>query len=294
MHILITDSGVGGLSVCAYAERFLRNHSIGQSVKLTYVNASPENDFGYNSMASRGEKLDYFDRFLRIISDRYDPDSIYIACNTLSVLFPDTEFSRIVGIPVKGIVEAGVHHLVRELDRFPRSTVAIFGTPTTIEENTYPYLLGRNGVDESRIVSQSCPSLADTISEDFPGLNAREKINKFVDLAIEKTKAKETEILAYLACTHYGYRRDYFSGSFRKRGLKSRILNPNECVIEDLFSKYTLDLSNSEYKPDVNVEFISRYQIPETALETIGFFLDGVSPETVRAFKNFTHDPRLF
>ena len=52
MHILITDSGVGGLSVCAYAERFVRMHGFKESVRLTFANAAPENDYGYNSMPS--------------------------------------------------------------------------------------------------------------------------------------------------------------------------------------------------------------------------------------------------
>ena len=85
MHIIITDSGVGGLSVFAYVERFLRTHGSENPVKLTYVNASPENDFGYNSMGSRKEKLENFDRFLQIVTDTYSPDSIYVACNTLAV-----------------------------------------------------------------------------------------------------------------------------------------------------------------------------------------------------------------
>ena len=74
MHILITDSGVGGLSVCAYAERFFRTHGFDEPIRLTYVNASPENDFGYNSMGSTQEKLEHFDRFLHIVTDRYAPD----------------------------------------------------------------------------------------------------------------------------------------------------------------------------------------------------------------------------
>ena len=76
MHLLITDSGVGGLSVCAYAERFLRIHGIQEYEKLTYINASFENNFGYNSMGSREEKIFSFDRFLSIVSDIYVPDSI--------------------------------------------------------------------------------------------------------------------------------------------------------------------------------------------------------------------------
>ena len=294
MHILITDSGVGGLSVCAYAERYLRKHCIGESVKLTYVNASPENDFGYNSMDSRSEKIDYFNRFLNIISDKYNPDSINIACNTLSVLFSDTEFSNNAGIPVQGIVETGVKRLVRVLSRFPQSVVAIFGTPTTIEEKTYSHLLGKNGIGGTRVISQACHSLADTISEDRQGLNAKKKIEKYVDAAIGKTRENTTKYLAYLACTHYGYRRDYFSDAFEERGIDYQVLNPNEFVIDDLFGKYEPKLSNTEGNYDVNVEFITRYRIPETALETISFFLDDISPKTVEAFNNYIHAPDLF
>ena len=38
MHILITDSGVGGLSVCAYAERFVRTQGFKEPVRLTFAN----------------------------------------------------------------------------------------------------------------------------------------------------------------------------------------------------------------------------------------------------------------
>jgi glutamate racemase len=283
MRILITDSGVGGLSVCAYAERFLRTHDIGEATELTYVNASPENDFGYNSMGTRREKLENFNRFLDMISDTYTPDSIYIACNTLSVLFSDTQFSKTRRVPVKGIVETGVNRLLRDLGRSPRSAVAIFGTVTTIEENTYSNLLQRRGIDGTRIISQACPSLADTISEDLRGSSAKKKIEKYVGAAIEKSKEETTDYLTYLACTHYGYRREYFSTAFEERGINVQILNPNEFVMDDLFGRYEKKLDDTIRKDDVSVEFITRYKIPETALETIAFFLEDVSPKTVQA-----------
>jgi len=294
MHILITDSGVGGLSVCAYVERFLRKQGIKGLVKLTYVNASPENDFGYNSMGSRREKLDNFSRFLNIISETYSPDLIYIACNTLSVLFSDTEFSKNGCIPVQGIVETGVNRLLRDLSRNPRSVVAIFGTDTTIEEETYSRLLQQKGIDATRIISQACPSLADTISEDRQGLSVKKKVKKYVDEAIGKTEVQATHHLTYLACTHYGYRKLYFSKAFEERGVKTKILNPNEFVVDELFEKYGDNFTDTEGRNDVEVEFITRYRIPVSALETIAFFLDGVSPKTVQAFTNFTHAPDLF
>jgi glutamate racemase len=294
MHLLITDSGVGGLSVCAFAERFVRTHDLGEPVKLTYVNASRENDFGYNSMKSRGEKLENFDRFLRIISDSYSPDTIYIACNTLSVLYPDTVFSETARVPVQGIVETGVNRLLGDLGRTPRSSVAIFGTPTTVEEMAYPNLLMQHGIEKTRIVSQACPSLADTISEDRQGLSAKKKIEKYVDAAIGKTKEKMTEHLTYLACTHYGYRKEFFSTAFEERGINTKTLNPNEFVIDDIFEKHKKTFTDIERESEVEVEFITRYKIPETAIETIAFFLEDISPKTVRAFTTYTHAPDLF
>ena len=294
MHILITDSGVGGLSVCAYAEQFLRANSIEKPIRLTYVNASPENDFGYNSMASRKEKLENFDRFLHIVSDRYSPDLIYVACNTLSVLLADTKFSKNGRIPVRGIVETGVNRLLRDLRQFPQSIVAIFGTVTTIEEQTYPDLLKQNGIHEARIIDQACPSLADTISEDRHGLDAQEKIKKFVREAIDRSEPSPTHHLTYLACTHYGYRKELFATAFDEHGIHTRILNPNEFVIDDLFGSSERNLTDPKQESLVDMEFVTRYRIPETALKTISFFLENVSPKTVHAFTNYTYSPDLF
>src|ERR1043166_4527372 len=105
MHSLITDSGVGGLSVVAYAERFVRTRGFPEPVRLTFANAAPENDYGYNAMPSREAKIETFDRFLRNVTERFAPDVIYVACNTLSVLLPDTPSVAHAAIPVKGIIE---------------------------------------------------------------------------------------------------------------------------------------------------------------------------------------------
>ncbi len=294
MHLLITDSGVGGLSVCAFAEEFLRTHDIGEPVRLTYVNASPENDFGYNSMASRSEKLENFDRFLHIVAEKYSPDLIYVACNTLSVLMADTVFAKNTVLPIRGIVESGVSRLVRDLSHDPDSVVAVFGTPTTIDEQTYSERLMQSGVDASRIVAQACPSLADTISEDLSGVEARAKIEKYVGEAVGKTSHPPTRHLTYLACTHYGYRKDFFAAAFAEHGIRTQIVNPNEIVVEDLFvSSSRFEIISGRESP-VEVEFVARYRIPETALETIGFFLGAIAPKTIRAFTNSTYLPDLF
>ena len=294
MHMIITDSGVGGLSVCAAIERFLRTQAIEDPVRLTYVNAAPENDFGYNAMGSRGEKLAYFDRFLQIIAGRYSPDLIYIACNTLSVLYADTRFSKTGSVRVRGIVETGATRLLHALQESPEAAAVIFGTATTIEEGTYSRFLQNHGVQAGRIIPQACPSLADTISEDREGAKARQAIEKYVAAAIGTTAQKASSYLVYLACTHYGYRKGYFRRAFEGRGLEVSVLNPNELVVDDLFGKDRPKRLETQGAQRVDVEFITRYKIPETTLETIAFFLEAVSPKTVQRLMNYTYEPDLF
>ncbi len=293
MHILITDSGVGGLSVVAYAERFVRTHGFTEPVKLTFANAAPENDYGYNSMPSREAKLETFDRFLRNVTERFAPDSIYVACNTLSVLLPETAYFANAVIPVKGIVESGAELLVRELEADSRSVAMIFGTQITVDAGTYPRLLRERGVEPSRIISQACPRLADTISEDRKGARTASAIRKCVSVAIEKLEGAQAPVVAYLACTHYGYRRDLFSNAFGEAGIRAKVVNPNERAVGDLFGT-RFDRRGESVRHDVEVQFVTRYAIPEATIEALTFFLSEISPRTVEAMQNFVHLPDLF
>ncbi|HXI14461.1 MAG TPA: hypothetical protein VNM92_17725 [Thermoanaerobaculia bacterium] len=293
MHILITDSGVGGLSVCAYAERFVRTHGFHDPVRLTFANAAPENDYGYNSMPSREVKIDTFDRFLTNVTERYTPDLIYVACNTLSVLLPDTPYSQKASIPVKGIVETGAGLLIRELEGDPESVAMIFGTQTTIDAGAYPRLLGEHGIEASRIISQACPGLADTISEDREGVKTRSEIVHWVGAAIENMRHGDSPVVACLACTHYGYRKELFADVLANAGVRATVVNPNERAVVDLFGNRS-DGDGPSMNRDVDVEFVTRYVIPKATVEALTWFLGDISPRTVAAMKNFQHRPDLF
>jgi glutamate racemase len=289
MHVLITDSGVGGLSVVAYAERFVRTRGFREPVRLTFANAAPANDYGYNSMPSRDEKLATFDRFLRNVAERFAPDSIYVACNTLSVLLPDTPYFASAPVPVSGIVETAAGLMLRALEADPRGVAMIFGTRTTIDAGTYPRLLAGRGVEPSRIVSQACPGLADTISEDREGTKTRAEIGGWVNAAIDKLQHAGAPVVACLACTHYGYRKDLFAEAFEERGLDATVVNPNERAVDDIFGA---DAEGRHH--DVDVRFVTRYAIPDATVEALTYFLDPISPRTVAAMQKFEHLPDLF
>jgi glutamate racemase len=289
MHILITDSGVGGLSVVAYAERFVRTHGFSEPVRLTFANAAPANDYGYNSMPSREEKLATFDRFLRNVTKRFAPDSIYVACNTLSVLLPDTPYFALAAIPIQGIVETGAGLLLRALEADPRSVAMIFGTQTTIDAGTYPRLLVERGVAPSRIISQACPGLADTISEDREGTKTRAEIRGWVSAAIGKMQHTGVPVVACLACTHYGYRKDLFAAAFEEAGISAMVVNPNESAVDDIFGQQPEGPNR-----DAEVKFVTRYAIPDATVEALTYFLNEISPRTVAAMQNFEHLSDLF
>jgi glutamate racemase len=282
-HILITDSGVGGLSVVAYAERHVRMRGFTEPVRLTFANAAPANDYGYNSMPTREAKVETFDRFLRNVTEHFAPDAIYIACNTLSVLLPDTPYVASASIPVTGIVETGAGLVLRELEADPRSVAIIFGTQTTIDAGTYPRILEARGIDPSRIVSQACPGLADTISEDREGTRTRDEIRKWVRAALAQVRDASAPIVACLACTHYGYRKDLFAAELPG----AKVINPNERAVDDLF-----DSTGAVH--DVSVAVVSRYLIPEATVENLARFLANISPKTVEAMRYFEHVPELF
>jgi hypothetical protein len=102
----------------------------------------------------------------------------------------------------------------------------------------------------------------------------------------------DTPVVACLACTHYGYRKDLFAGALVDAGIRARVVNPNERAVDDLFET-RLD-AGAGMNRDVNVEFVTRYAIPEATLEALTWFLSDISPRTVAAMKNFVHLPDLF
>ena len=106
MRICITDSGLGGLSVCDEMVRRLKLQH--KKADIFYVNASYSHEIGYNYLDSRAEQVELFDRVLHGIKSYCSPDLVLVACNTLSTLIEDTPFVKNRMTPVKGIIDIGI------------------------------------------------------------------------------------------------------------------------------------------------------------------------------------------
>ena len=151
-------------------------------------------------------------------------------------------------------------------------------------------MLAERGIEPWRVISQACPGLADTISEDREGSKTRSEIRRWVEAALEQMRNTGVLVLACLACTHYGYRSELFAAVFEDSGIAAKIVNPNELAVDDLFGTQR----ESGLSHDVTVQFATRYAIPQTALETLTWLLHDVSPKTVAALQHFVHLPELF
>jgi glutamate racemase len=304
-RIVITDSGLGGLSICAALEKNLREAGLPRAVRLTYVNAWPFEDRGYNDLPDAAARADVFDRaLLRMSAMR--PDRIVIACNTLSVLYPETAFSRNPPMPVQGIVDAGVGLFAERLNDDPAASIVLTGTKTTIESGVHRDQLVGRGIDPARIAAASCHGLAAAIEKDVDGAGVAELIDACATRAAAAAPPGAV-LFAGLCCTHYGYVAVRIVDALaRKTGRRVRALDPNLSLVGSLMASDILldrapDLESGAGEArrggsvsDVTVELISKVHLDETARRGIARLIEPVSAVTANALLSYSRVPDLF
>jgi glutamate racemase len=289
LRIGITDSGVGGLSVCAELEARLRQSPVREDIEIIYLNAAIEDDYSYNSMPDRQTKLQAFDRFLNSVCEKYQPDLLFIACNTLSVLYQDSYFDHHRHIPIEGIVHSGTREMLAAFMNESDISFIVFATPTTVEEGVYGNALRVHGVPARQVIEQACPGLPDAISNDGSGLLASELLGRFVPAALEQFDSIPQNVVAYLGCTHYGYQADRFKSALQAFVPEVRVLNPNKGAVDTILSRLKTEPGDGSF----SVSFVTRYVIPDVVIKSLSVYIGERAPDTLLALKTFTHLPGL-
>jgi len=289
LRIGITDSGVGGLSVCAEVEARLRQSPVREDIEIIYLNAAIEDDYSYNSMPDRQTKLQAFDRFLCSVREKYQPNLLFIACNTLSVLYQDSYFDDHRHTPTEGIVGSGIREILAAFTHDSDVSFIVFATPTTVEEGVYGNALREHGVPDSQIIEQACPGLPDAISNDGSGLLASQLLRKFVPAALAQFDNTPSKVVGFLGCTHYGYQAAQFKKVLQALVPNAQVLNPNQGAVDTIFSHFKTEPGHGK----VTVNFVTRYAIPDVAIKSLSAYIGEPAPETLSALKNFTHLPGL-
>ena len=289
--ILITDSGLGGLSICARVVSMLGLRGLFQRVSVVYFNAWPEQHRGYNKIFPVTERIRVFDRAL-IGMQAHRPDLIMIACNTLSALYDRTEFSRNTPIPAVGIIDFGVDQIHASLRKNPAGKVLILGTLTTINENRHKQMLIARGVSESRILTQQCDGLATAIEKGPEGDAAAGLVDRYLREAAARIEPGVGKLFVALCCTHFGY----CAGMIKKKTEELitpgvEILNPNRLMANYLFEA---DHGRNDLKTQVDVRVVSRIRIAAVTIDSISSLIRGDSPETAEALAKYEYNPDLF
>jgi glutamate racemase len=290
--IVITDSGLGGLSVVADAAEKFRQFAVFKEVKLVFVNALFSDQGGYNSLQSRAEKLKVFSSALQSMQERFAPDIILVACNTLSVLIPDTEFAASSSIPVVGIVENGVEQIAAQLQGEPLARNIVFATQTTVDEGTHKNLLLERGFGDAQIITQSCPQLTLYIEQGYDSMDTELLIDAYVDEALSQMPESSGPLSVSFNCTHFGYSMEFWKQAFAARGVEvSAYLDPNTKMVDFLLPAA---LRQRNPHSEVAVRVVSMIDIPADRQDSIGRYLHTVSPVTEAALRKFERLPDLF
>ena len=139
--------------MCAQLIKLLKKFSVPENsvtpkfyLKITYVNAVPSNDRGYNKMSGKKEQIETFEKIISNTVRLISPDNIFVACGTLSVLLNQIVPPEDKSVKIEGIVSIGIQLLVDNLIKIPNAKAIIMATPTTVSNNSFQRELLNNGI----------------------------------------------------------------------------------------------------------------------------------------------------
>ena len=294
--ILVTDSGLGGMSVFARIAAQLKKTSPRQDVSMVYFNSWPEQDKGYNHFKTMDKRAQVFNNALNAMNN-FKPDMILIACNTLSVIYPFTSYSRDTKTKVSGIVDHGVQLIHENLVSDPDSQVIIFGTPTTIAEKSHEKKLVNLGIDPNRIFNQGCTNLAGKIERNPFSNDVSKMVITNVSQAVSMMHNPKGKIYAALCCTHFGYCRKLFQTALSRHFKENVIiLNPNQRMADHALLDHVIEGPGKTdgFSPDIDMQIVSQVLWEPERIDAYARLLGNVSLETVKALTAYEWNPDLF
>ena len=288
--IVITDSGLGGLSVMEDVAKKIKIAGCYKEVNLIFVNALFDSNSGYNSLGTREEKISIFNRVLIGIDQRFKPDAILIACNTLSVLYKETDFAKKSGTTIFGIVESGVQLVAERLLSDPNSSVILFGTETTIEEASHRKALLALNIQDRRIVAKSCPQLQSYIEQNPHSEETEMLISVYLNEALEQLPKTVGTIFLSLNCSHFGYSEDLWERAFATTSFKfGGILDPNFRMADYLIKE---ECRNKYAETKLTYLVVSKIELLN--VNAMVQFFTTKAPEIANALQNYQLIPALF
>jgi len=187
-HVLVFDSGVGGLSVVAELRALMPD------LYITYVADDEFRPYGDKTETQLKARLPGLLKTLVIAAK---PDALVIACNTASTAAL-SEIRAALDIPVIGVVPA-----IKPAAQMSKSkTIAVLGTPGTVKRKYVGKLVSDFG-NGCQVVLYGSTGLVGLAEEKLSGKHApAEKISAEITPMFSAKRGADIDVVV-LACTHF-------------------------------------------------------------------------------------------
>ena len=290
--LVVTDSGLGGLSVAADLVERLRTNAAFRRARVVFFNCIPSTNVGFDSMESDQRRRRVFTRALDCMATRFEPDAILLACNTISVIYESTAFAARTTVPVLGIVEMGVDLIEDHLRQQPEAQVVHFAAPTTVQSGAHKRILCERGCSADQLVYQRCDGLISAIERAPQGEATRALIDRQVADALARVPDRSLSIAASFNCTHFGYVEEAFRQAFRSQGIEpAAILDPTRRMADAFLSAAR---TGRFAHPEVTIEVVSQAPHAPERRQAISRLIAPRTEQTAAALMNDTCIPDLF
>jgi glutamate racemase len=290
LTIVFTDSGLGALSIMGEfvdSVRKLENHMPYESLKIVFFNALKEAGQGYNTFSSMEERINIFNQVLGMLHNHYDPSLIAIACNTLSSIYPLTQFAGNDNKTFE-IITSGRHLIEKHRERKPQLPVIILATQTTLDSGAYDF-------DDPLCIKVSGERLASLVEFDHTSKDVENTIHSIYN-QIEKLLSGPTNISLFLGCTHYGYVKNLLREISKEYSFTIEdILNPNVEFTSQLIEMIIPREKQSYNNPtEISFSIESQAQILPSEIESITSLLYQKHNYLIDPLKKYVRLPKVF
>ncbi len=187
-HIMVFDSGVGGLSVVAELRKLMPD------LYITYVADDAFRPYGDKTEAQLKARLP---GLLKTLVMTLNPDALVIACNTASTTAL-AQIREALDIPVVGVVPA-----VKPAAQLSQSkTIAVLGTPGTVRRKYVDKLIADFG-NACRVVLHGSTGLVALAERKLGGQSINtEDIKTEIAPMFLGERGADIDVVV-LACTHF-------------------------------------------------------------------------------------------
>ncbi|MCP5064054.1 MAG: hypothetical protein GY936_16555 [Ignavibacteriae bacterium] len=292
VKIVVTDSGLGGVSIAADLASRMEDSGVFENVEVIFFNSQPHAKSGYNSMKTTEQKVEVFNNALYAMEKYFNPDLILIGCNTLSVIYDYTAYSENAKIPVIGIVETGVDLINDRIKDKSNARVFLFATKTTVKQDQHRNDLVKLGNNGESIITKACPKLAGRIERGPDSDTTKSLVNIYVNEILKEYENSDEQIYVSYNCTHYGYVDTLFQEAFHKKNIEVKeFLDPNPFMADFIFVEENI---NRYENTNVTVRIVSQPELSPGKLGAIYGLIEPISSKTADALFEYEYTPDYF